>query len=152
MYLVKAPKWSTLGGFKLILSVDEKYIYIVSSPSQRVVPCSVGEMDSAIQRHIKGGMVVICTSTAQEAKRLLQVMSSSLSSLPVVHTHTQKLLKLNSKHFFLDNIPLAQHRGWGMVLATLLPRDFVLPSSEGCGSFIVYTRQHNRCGLLSSIQ
>ena len=48
-------------------------IYIMSSPSQRVVPCSVGEMDSAIQRHIKGGAVVICTSTAQEAKRLLQV-------------------------------------------------------------------------------
>lgn len=72
IYLVKVP---TLGEFKLILSVNENYIciYIMSSPSQRVVPCSVGEMDSAIQHHIKGGAVVICTSTAQEAKRLLQV-------------------------------------------------------------------------------
>ena len=66
-------------------------IGITSSPSQRVVPCSVAEMDAALQHHITSGAVVICTSTAQEARRLLQVnwQCSSPSSLSPSSINTQ---------------------------------------------------------------
>ena len=80
---MKAPSaLATPGDFKVILGVNESIqavmrkfflIGIMSSPSQRVVSCSVAELDAALQHHITGGAVVICTSTAQEARRLLQV-------------------------------------------------------------------------------
>ena len=72
----------------------------MSSSSQRVVSCSVAELDAALQHHITGGAVIICTSTAQEARRLLQVnwqcsspssLSLSLSLSQRVHTQAQNL-------------------------------------------------------------
>ena len=104
---MKAPSaLATPGDFKVILGVNESIqavmrkfflIGIMSSPSQRVVSCSVAELDAALQHHITGGAVIICTSTAQEARRLLQVnwQCSSPSSLSLspsgVHTQAQNL-------------------------------------------------------------
>ena len=65
----------------------------------------MAELDAALQHHITGGAVIICTSTAQEARRLLQVnwqcsspsslsLSLSLSLSPNVYTHKLKTSKL----------------------------------------------------------